>query len=103
MTPSKAGLDLEGTVLGRCVHELVLEQAGRSPNRIAVRARDGTLSYGGLATRSRAIARHLRALGVQAETRVGIFLPRARNLPAAMIGTLAAGGAYVPLDPSLPD
>ena len=100
---SEAKAGFESAVLGRCLHELVLDQARRTPDRTAVRARDGTLTYAGLESRSLAIARHLRSLGVEAETRVGIFMPRLRNLPAAMIGTMAAGGAYVPVDPAQPD
>src|SRR3954467_5203696 len=104
MEPEVAPNALESSALyTRCLHTLVFDQADRTPDRIAVRARDGVLSYRELTLRARSLARHLRSLGVGTETPVGIFLPRSRDLPVAMLGILAAGGAYVPLDPSYPD
>ena len=86
-----------------CLHTLVLDQADRTPERVAVRAHDGALTYGALASRARSLARRLRSLGVGAETPVGVFMPRSRDLPVALLGVLTAGGAYVPLDPGHPD
>src|SRR5439155_20142834 len=55
-----------------------------------------------LHARANRIARRLQSLGVGAETRVGVWLPRSPLMAAAMVGVLKAGGAYVPLDPSYP-
>src|SRR5262249_18288385 len=48
------------------------------------------------------LAQHLRALGVGAETVVGLCLERSLEMVVGLIGILKAGGAYLPLDPSYP-
>ncbi|HEY3570219.1 MAG TPA: amino acid adenylation domain-containing protein, partial [Thermoanaerobaculia bacterium] len=87
---------------GGCLHELVAAQAERTPDRVAVAAAGGSLTYGELAARAGRLAHRLRLLGVGPEQRVGIFLRREPSLIVALLGVLGAGGAYVPLDPSYP-
>src|SRR5262249_22818181 len=48
------------------------------------------------------LAQHLRALGVGAETVVGLCLERSLEMVVGLLGILKAGGAYLPLDPSYP-
>src|SRR5262249_3732185 len=52
--------------------------------------------------RANQVADHLRALGVGAETVVGVCLERSLELLVGLLGILKAGGAYLPLDPSYP-
>lgn len=96
------GREIEAGSARLCLHARVLEQAARTPERIAVRRGAAALNYRELAQRTKALARLLRARGVGAETPVGILLPRTLDLPVALLGVLAAGGAYVPLDPAHP-
>src|SRR6185369_6382367 len=63
---------------------------------------DARLSYGELEARANQLAHHLRALGVGAETVVGLCLERSLEMLVGLIGILKAGGAYLPLDPSYP-
>ncbi|HEV8317836.1 MAG TPA: amino acid adenylation domain-containing protein, partial [Vicinamibacterales bacterium] len=88
-------------------------QAARTPNAIAVwtdaspenRApipEPEMWTYATLHARANQIARRLQRLGVGAESRVGVWLPRSPQMVAALIGVLKAGGAYLPLDPSYP-
>ncbi|RKH60419.1 non-ribosomal peptide synthetase [Corallococcus aberystwythensis] len=84
------------------VHAFFEATATRTPDAIAVRFGDATLTYGELERRSNQLAHHLRKLGVGADVRVGIHLRRSLELPVAVLGTLKAGGAYVPLDPAYP-
>ncbi len=86
----------------RCIHELVEDQVQRSPDAVAVQAGQRFWSYRELDEAANQVAHHLRALGVAAEQRVGICLPRSLELLAALLGVLKAGGVYVPLDPGLP-
>ncbi|MBV8201771.1 MAG: AMP-binding protein, partial [Acidobacteria bacterium] len=86
----------------RCLHELVAEQAARTPGRQAVVCGDAALSYAELMRRAGALARRLRRLGVGAEVPVGVYLERSLEMPVALLGVLLAGGAYLPLDPDLP-
>lgn len=85
-----------------CLHTRVLDQARRTPDRIAVRCGGRQLSYAQLSRRVNALARLLRERGVRGETPVGILLPRILDLPVALLGVMTAGGAYVPLDPAHP-
>ena len=86
------------------IEELVIAQAERTPERVALVSEDaGELSYGGLLSRSRQLARHLRGLGVGPEVRVAIVAERSHEMVLAMLGVLSAGGAYVPIDPHLPE
>jgi natural product biosynthesis luciferase-like monooxygenase protein len=86
-----------------CVHDLIEEQAARTPRAVAFVAGDETLSYEELEQRSNRMARYLVARGVGPEVLVGIRLERSADMLVAVLGTLKAGGAYLPLDPSYPE
>jgi amino acid adenylation domain-containing protein/non-ribosomal peptide synthase protein (TIGR01720 family) len=78
-------------------------QASRTPAALAVWSEDeGTWTYAELHARANQLARRLQRLGVAAESRVAVWLPRSSQLIAALVGIIKAGGAYVPLDPSVP-
>jgi natural product biosynthesis luciferase-like monooxygenase protein len=83
-------------------HCLFMEQAARTPDRIAVTAGDKTLTYAELDAFSNRIARLLAARGIGRETRVGLHLARSVEMVACVIAVHKAGGAYVPLDPGYP-
>ncbi|HLI09340.1 MAG TPA: amino acid adenylation domain-containing protein [Ktedonobacteraceae bacterium] len=85
-----------------CMHQLVAEQAARSPQRIAVSFEDQHITYQELNERANQLAHYLQALGVGPETFVGICMERSLEMMIALLGVLKAGGAYVPLDPSFP-
>ncbi|MEU9419272.1 amino acid adenylation domain-containing protein [Streptomyces sp. NPDC048272] len=84
------------------LHELVLEAARRHPERTAVVAGDGALTYGELDRRSAAVAAALAAAGAGPGSCVGILMPRGRDLPGALLGVLRSGAAYLPLDAGSP-
>ncbi|MEW5929506.1 MAG: amino acid adenylation domain-containing protein [Gemmatimonadota bacterium] len=86
----------------RCIHELVAEQAARTPEAVAVAAGGGTLTYAELERRSDRLAHRLAALGVRPEARVGLCLERGPEMVVGLLAVLKAGGAYVPLDPAYP-
>ncbi|HLE85703.1 MAG TPA: amino acid adenylation domain-containing protein, partial [Thermoanaerobaculia bacterium] len=77
-------------------------QVERTPEAVAVVARDGAVTFAELARRSGRLAEALYRAGVGPEDRVGVFLSRSAALPAALLGILESGGAYVPLDPTYP-
>nr|AWI62628.1 nonribosomal peptide synthetase [Cystobacter sp.] len=78
------------------------EQVARTPHAEAVRGLGSTVTYGELDARANRLARHLRELGVQRGTFVGICLERSVDMLVAVLATLKAGAAFVPLDPSYP-
>ncbi|WP_371621560.1 amino acid adenylation domain-containing protein [Streptomyces sp. NBC_01116] len=77
--------------------------ARRVPDRVAVSAVDGELTYGMLRERALAIAARLTALGAGPGTRVAVLVERSTAMPAALLGVHFAGAAQVPLDPGHPD
>ena len=77
-------------------------QAAARPDAVAAVFEDARLSYGELEARANQLAHHLRALGVGAETVVGLCLERSLEMLVGLLGILKAGGAYLPLDPSYP-
>jgi amino acid adenylation domain-containing protein len=82
--------------------ELLVEQAMRSPDAVAVISGGHALTYGELDRRSNQLTRRLRAMGVGPESRVAVCLERSPDLMVALIGVLKAGGAYLPVDPETP-
>ncbi|HWM01001.1 MAG TPA: amino acid adenylation domain-containing protein [Actinophytocola sp.] len=82
--------------------ELVLAQARRTPDAVAVRQWDRTLTYRELAGRAGALAAELRAAGVRRGDRVGLWHGRTPELVVAVLGVLFTGAAYVPLDRAHP-
>ena len=62
----------------------------------------GKLSYATLDDLANRVAGRLRKLGVESDSRVGLYLHRSSDAVAAMLGVLRAGCAYVPVDPRAP-
>jgi amino acid adenylation domain-containing protein len=58
--------------------------------------------YGELNARANQLARHLRNLGVDTGTLVGIYMERSIEMIVALLAVHKAGGAYLPLDPAFP-
>ena len=86
----------------RCLHELVTEQAARTPAAPAVVAEAGSLTYAELETRAHRLAVHLQRLGVSRDVPVAICAERSPELLVGLLAILMAGGACLPLDPSYP-
>ena len=94
-----------GTENGRgkpLLHQWVEDHAERAPEAVAVQFGAEFLTYRQLNERANQLAWRLRALGVGAETLVGICMERSLELIVGLLGILKAGGAYVPLDPEYP-
>jgi amino acid adenylation domain-containing protein len=84
------------------VHELVGQQAARTPDSIAVEAAGVRLTYRQLNERANQLAGRLRNAGVKPGTLVALCVERTIDLVTAPLAVLKAGGAYVPLDPGFP-
>jgi amino acid adenylation domain-containing protein len=87
---------------GAVLHGMIEAQAARTPLAPAVVGEDGALAYAELDAGANRVARRLRAMGVRAEDRVAVFLPRSAETLVALLGVLKAGAAYVAVDPKDP-
>jgi amino acid adenylation domain-containing protein len=85
------------------IETLILDQARRTPDAIAVKSAERLLSYAQLDARSAAIAHALQTAGVGRGDRVGLLLERDLEMLPAVLAVLRVGACYVPLDPSLPE
>lgn len=75
---------------------------GRQPDRTAIHAWDGELTYSELETTSRRLAAHLLREGLQPEETVGVCMDKSRWAPVVMLAILQAGGIVVPLGNQYP-
>ncbi len=87
----------------QAVHEQFEAQAARTPEAIAVRSGDCSLTYRQLDDRANRLASALRQHGALPNTLVGLCVDRSVDLLVGMLGIFKAGGAYVPLDVTLPE
>jgi amino acid adenylation domain-containing protein len=87
---------------GDSLHSLVIEAAGRYPDRLAVTAPDGELTYAELDRRANTLAGKLAGLGVGRGDRVVIWTEKSCGAIAAMQAVLRLGASYVPLDGATP-
>jgi pyochelin synthetase len=83
------------------LHDRVVRQALRTPDRVAVVA-DRPVTYGELLGRAVAVADRLVAEGCRPGELVGIVMDRGWEQVVAVLGALLAGGAYVPVDTGQP-
>jgi amino acid adenylation domain-containing protein len=87
---------------GRCIHELIEEQAYKTPGAVAVACGELSVSYSELVVRANNLAHLLRARGVTAESLVAVCLERDIDMMVALLAIMKAGGAYLPLDLTYP-
>lgn len=93
---------MEEPVTEALLFDLILEQAAKNPDAIAVQQWDGCVTYRELVDRASAVAIELQRLGVGPESRVGLCCGREPGTLAGLLGIMLSGGAYVPLDLSHP-
>jgi amino acid adenylation domain-containing protein len=85
-----------------CVHELIAEQAERSPDAVAVQFENQSLTYEELNARAGRLALGLVDLGVGPDVLVGLCVERSLDMAVGLLAIFKAGGAAVPLDPMFP-
>ena len=86
----------------KTVTRLVTEVAGTTPDAIAVRFGDRSLTYGELDQAAERLARHLADLGAGPGSVVGVHLERSTELLVGLLAVLRTGAAYLPIDPFYP-
>ncbi|MDB5365630.1 MAG: non-ribosomal peptide synthetase module, partial [Rhodospirillales bacterium] len=84
------------------IHELVAQQAARTPAAIAIEHGDVRIDYAALERGANAIAAQLAAACVRSGDLVGLRLERGALLIQSMLAILKTGAAYLPLDAAYP-
>ncbi|KAJ5414300.1 non-ribosomal peptide synthetase [Penicillium cosmopolitanum] len=90
------------SVIERCVHAMITDQAQARPTEFAIEGWDGKLTYQELNISADRLAEHLIDLGVGPEVLVPLCFPKSSWTIVAILGVLKAGGAFVLLDPTHP-
>ncbi|MEH1015835.1 amino acid adenylation domain-containing protein [Micromonospora sp. CPCC 206060] len=85
-----------------CLHRLVVAQAARTPDAVAVRDARGPLTYAELDRRVRRLAGALTAAGARTGDLVAVVMERGAEQVVATLAIQLAGAAYLPVDPDLP-
>lgn len=85
-----------------CIHELIDEQAARTPDALAVVSGPDHLTYRELNVRANQLAHLLRRHGVTPNVAVGLSIGRSVDMIVGLLGIVKAGGAYLPLNPEHP-
>lgn len=80
------------------IFELIAEQTTKTPDHVAIRHDDLTITYAEMNRRANQLARRLRDLAVGPGTAVAIALDRSPEWIIAALAVWKTGGAYVPLD-----
>lgn len=108
--PSKQELDqiwtwnasVQDLVQG-CVHDLIMQIAGRQPTALAVCAWDGDFTYCQLDALAGKLARRLIGLGIAPRSVIPILFSKSRWTCVAMLGVIKAGCSAIALDHTQPD
>ncbi|MDI9916926.1 non-ribosomal peptide synthetase [Rhodococcus sp. IEGM 1379] len=77
-------------------------QVLRTPDSVALRFEDESLTYADFGSRVNQLSRKLVTLDVGPDAVVGLAIRRSLDLVVAMYAILKAGGAYLPIDPDQP-
>ncbi|KJZ75426.1 hypothetical protein HIM_05122 [Hirsutella minnesotensis 3608] len=85
-----------------CVHDSISKRATQHPDKPAVDAWDGRLTYRELDNLSSVLAIHLKRLGVAPETFVALCFEKSKWLVVSILAVIKAGGAYVVIEPYYP-
>ncbi len=87
----------------KCLHELFVHQAAKTPEKTALVDASGSMTFGQLDQATDLLARYLQQQGVRVDTITGIFMETCLEYVIACIAILKAGGAYMPLETAFPD
>ncbi|KAI0123358.1 hypothetical protein BJ170DRAFT_660160 [Xylariales sp. AK1849] len=83
-----------------CIHDLIAESTRRHPEKTAICAWDGELTYAQLNDLSTRLAYRLIQKGVRPGTLVPLCFEKSKCMPIAQIAVMKAGAASVTIDPS---
>src|SRR5690349_10130389 len=83
------------------IHEFLDEMAARAPDKTAIVADEGAVSYGALAADSRRLAGWLRRAGVQRGDRVALLLPNGIPVVTALMAASRLAAMFCVVNPAV--
>ncbi|BCL69551.1 hypothetical protein TUMSATVNIG1_15020 [Vibrio nigripulchritudo] len=84
------------------IHKLFEQYARETPDQIALIDGERQWSYRELDNVTNALARHLKASGINENDRVGVCVQRSAEMVVGVLAVLKVGGLYVPMDAKHP-
>jgi amino acid adenylation domain-containing protein len=100
--PSGVFIEFPKSEIEQSIPERFEKMVLQFPNRIAVKARDQSMTYAELNSMANRLARTIVARRGPGEEPIGLLLAKGGPLVVAVFGVLKAGKMYVLLDPSHP-
>ncbi|KAH8902242.1 acetyl-CoA synthetase-like protein, partial [Coniochaeta sp. PMI_546] len=89
-------------IVDACVHQLIEEQARRSPDKLAIHAWDAQFTYAEMNAAANRLAHHLARSGVRTGDLVHVCFEKSAWYIVAILAINKAGAAWVPLEPDHP-
>lgn len=86
----------------KTISQLFEEQVQLTPNRIAIKYNNDSMTYEELNKKANQVAHFLRNLGIKSNDVVAIRLNKSLEMIVGILGILKAGGCYLPIDLSYP-
>lgn len=96
----EAANQTDESVLNKTLHQLVLEQAQRTPKLLAAADCEHQFSYHQLIEKGKHLAFAIKEFGLADGAHIGIIMPKNIYQIVAALGTLLWGGVFVPIDDS---
>ncbi|MCL1126596.1 non-ribosomal peptide synthetase [Shewanella surugensis] len=91
------------------LHQLFEMQAKKTPNQIAIKFEEQSLTYRELNERANQLAHNIRnryqeyyQIPLRPDTLIALYLDRSLEMLIGILAVLKAGGAYVPISPEYP-
>ncbi|SOS20803.1 non-ribosomal peptide synthetase [Pseudomonas cerasi] len=88
---------------GQTIHALIEARAEGTPETVAARFGEQSLSYAQMNRQANSLAHHLIRLGVRPDDRVAVVARRGLDTLVSLLAVLKSGACYVPVDPAHPD
>jgi amino acid adenylation domain-containing protein len=87
---------------GKTLHQSFEQQAGITPDHIALIYKDEKITYRELNKKANGLAWKLKSSGVTVDTAVGLMIDNSPGMIVGILGIMKADGVFLPLDPDYP-
>lgn len=85
-----------------CMHDMIAEQAQKSPDKVAISSWDGSLTYAQIERYSTLLACSLKEIGVELHDVLPVCFEKSKWTIVAVLAVMKSGATFVLLDPTLP-